>query len=243
MISAFAIAKTSDYNNAHYLSLLHSNGTEPFITTDVINITTNDPTSERTESSITFPITKEQCQSLYANVTLLEGMLIDTIKSMELKYYAELPYQCQKVLSDYPQSKDQMVRPNYFSDTIYLKGNLSNMKFLDFQGYQIDSLSLGPGQYKFVIRANMAYFGPHKNAMHIANLQLRISEVHYRSVTTKKKSSSTARPRTLKKDVRFFPSHDIIPVSNTTKTPLIADIKKEPSQDYYYFGDDEQSRA
>jgi len=74
------------------------------------------------------------------------------------------------------------------------------MEFRDFPGNQIDSMSIGPGFYKFVIQANTAYFGPHKNPKYIANLQLRISEIHFRPHYTPRHSI------TIKKDVS---NHDI----------------------------------
>ena len=39
---------------------------------------------------------------------------------------------------------------------------------------------LGQGQYQFVIRANLVYFGKHMDGTCIANLQLRISQIRFK---------------------------------------------------------------
>ena len=174
-------------------------------------------------NSIIFPITKSQCQTLYANVIQLETMLAEAISTLDMKDYYGLSYHCYKVLSDYPQSNDQIVCSNYDNDTINLKGTLETIQFRDFAGNHIDYKSLGTGLYKFIISANLAYFGPHhKNLMQITSLQLRISEVHFRPADTSKKST---RPHAIKKGVRLFPNLDTIPtITNKVEADSDNDI-------------------
>jgi hypothetical protein len=136
------------------------------------------------DKSISFPISEDMSPELYAKVTTLEAMALDGIKHMEKSYYTGLPPLCQEMIVKHGEDLMQVLRPNYKTSpygeqTIWLKGNLATMKVLDANNQFIDISKLGPGQYRFIIRANLMYFGPHKDDNQVCSIQLRISELQY----------------------------------------------------------------
>lgn len=183
----FTIIGEKDYKDSHYFTLQNENGQEPYITTDFIDITHCDSSQE----NITFIIKREMSQALYDEVLKLESCLVNTIKNIDNKYFVNFPFHCQQMLSQHSLN-DDLLRPNYYSSGLmYLKGNFNNIKIMS-GNEQIHKSKLGPGKYQFIIRANLAYIGPHKEPKQIANLQLRISEIHFTPKPALKKIKTKA---------------------------------------------------
>jgi len=180
-MSKLNIIKSREYNGAQYLTLMNEHEVQQCISTEAIHIEKLNPEDDNT---ITFTITEAMCKKLFIDVINLETQLVKTIQCMEPVHFDNLPLHCSSVIKENYNNCNAVIRPNYFKlneNTMFLKGNFVNMKMFDWSGKkELMKKQLGPGEYKFWIRASMVYIGPHKNPLHIANLQLRICELCYR---------------------------------------------------------------
>ena len=186
IMSSISFVKAVNYNDAQFITLKSSDEVPLQITTEAIKVYNFD----RSAQGLTFPITRKMSESLHKNVSDLESNLIDAVLSMENGLFTNLPFNCQKTINECNVAQiANVLCPNYFTNslepTIYLKGlNNAWLPIYDWTGSSVIShTELGPGEYQFIIKADKAYFGPHKQLTHAFNLQLRIRQIRYRSFT------------------------------------------------------------
>lgn len=191
---AFKIQELREYKNAHYLSFLNDDDEELNITSNKIYLS---DLKLSTGPSVTFELSRSLDEVLFKKIVNMEQRLAKTLKSLDPELQSKLSLECQKVLSSGSKNLVFNIRSNYYGfqgdPKMFLKGNWKTIKLVNFKNEPIMREQLGNGNYQFVIRANMAYLGPHKNPDQIANLQLRISEIRFDSAKVQKPKRASKR--------------------------------------------------
>ena len=183
---AIVPCKSYYFKDAYFTPIKMANGEVPFISTDTMEFDMVN-FSGVNKDRIMFSIKQSEYPQLYERVAYLENAIELYIQNMSDEQYNALPPIC-KFHFDMTQNivDANRVRPNYWKhktdddSVMYLKGNVQNIRFYDWSGAKISPDMLGQGQYQFVIRANLVYFGKHMDDTCIANLQLRISQIRYK---------------------------------------------------------------
>ena len=167
------------FQSGYYKSLkFEASGKEPFIITETIVM--RKPSLKQN----CFFIQRSCSESLYQEVQALEMAAHELIKGLSKEEQDTLPRGIKKKLELKPLDTEQreIIRPNYNQyDTLFLKFNEFSLEMYTWEGERIKDISqLGHGEYQFIIRANLLYFGPHGERDAIANLQLRVAKLRYR---------------------------------------------------------------
>lgn len=183
------------YQNANYLTFVENEGDENlFITSSKIYLP---DVKLGTGPTVTFEMPRSLDESLFMKINSLENELSKTLKNLNPNIETNLSFECQKVLTSDSNNLLNNIRSNYYGfqgdPKMFLKGNWRSIKLVNFKDEVIARDVLKQGNYQFVVRANMAYLGPHKNPNHIASLQLRISEIRFEPLKFKKSSTKQKR--------------------------------------------------
>lgn len=214
--------QSKEFNNAVYLTVETNEGNAPFIITDVFFFNN----VEKTDYTITCRINRPVSETLYQAVQQLESELVLALKEMNDAMYVTLPFECQKQLAEYPREMyPHLLRSNYLNQTgyptMFLKGNFKNMKIFSMNDNRVlQPQELTTGNYRFMIRSNLVYFGKHTKPNQIANLQLRISEIYFQPVmpeVTQPMMPEVIQPMMSTQPLSFNPESDPVEVPKPTR--------------------------
>ena len=193
------VKELKEFRNAHYLNFCENEGEELHITTSRIYLP---DVNLNAGPTLTFEMPRSLDETLFKRVVCLENKVAKTLKNLSPEMETNLSFECQKVLTSGTKNLIANIRSNYYGfhgdPKMYLKGNWKTIKLVNFKGEPITRDQLKDGNYQFIIRANMAYLGPHKNPEHIASLQLRISEIRFEPLKTIKPRPKRAAKRRCK---------------------------------------------
>ena len=176
------------FNNNLYFNIAYENEKDMHILVDEMNIYAN--AIRYDDECIKFVIPKRQDEKLYENINKLEQHLNELFKDkLNTEYIDLFPEDIKHMYIKNISREDWVpVRPNYkYNDTIlFLKGNWKSMNIFNYQGIPISQQELGPGIYKFKIRANLVYIGQHNGIQscdkdYVCNVQLRVTEIWYKT--------------------------------------------------------------
>lgn len=135
------------------------------------------------DKGIVFKIKASADMALKMYVDGLEKEADALIKNLDEKQVQELPEDCRIIHSTKIEQQDWIsIRPNYYyGEIMFLKGNYKSLSIHDLHKPQqiLSPNGLGYGFYKFKISTDTLYIGQHENKNFIANVQLRITEIHY----------------------------------------------------------------
>lgn len=175
------------FNKRTYLNIKIKNGDEPYYATQTVHINTPNLVKK-----LIFPINNIEEPHLFNFVTGLEKSVDHALRNLK---NPDLEKQVPKLMLQLKNKcvdKDSIIlRPNYSETnpvyTCFFKGNPNAISMYTWEGKPIDDpKELGAGEYQFIVRANLLYFGPHTSCNAIANLQVRISSLRYRPIELKK---------------------------------------------------------
>lgn len=199
---------TNKYNDGLFMNLRFDDNQNdhPKVVTGIITITDDIFFTKE----VTLVLTKNQCPDLYKKIVQQETLLSGLLKSLPEKTIQDLPDHCQAVLHNHAnelaKNPGHFIRPNYYGNTnpkIFLK-SIKNVKITNWKlNKSFTPSDLGMGDYQLVVCIGSAYFGQHKNPLHISNLQVRIMEIKYKPL-----SSAISKPIKIpkrKKQDAIFP--------------------------------------
>lgn len=183
-----------EFKNANYLTLCNDDDEELLLTSNKNYLSdlkfANGPT-------VTFELSRSRDEVLFKKVVGMEDRIAKTLKTLDPEIVTKLSTDCQKILSSGSKNFIYNIRSNFYGfqgdPIMYLKGNWKTIKLVNFKNETIQREELGNGNYQFIIRANMIYLGPHKKPEHIANLQLRITEIRFEPLKAQKHRRASKR--------------------------------------------------
>lgn len=161
-----------------YLTQVNENGERPVIETETIYIA-NPPLHEKDHLKI--PMNKTQSEKLYSDIYEAENQLVMTLRNIPNEIFTGLPEDAQKAM--FANDMKDCVRCNYSQTengefVLFLKGK-PNQMVITQNGKPFPIGRLTAGYYKFWIKADTIYCGPHKYPSHVASLMLRISKIEF----------------------------------------------------------------
>lgn len=183
------------YNKHTYLKLKYKGSAfselnEPYFSTETIRI--NSPNIVK---KLVFPINNVEEPHLFKFVRNIEKSVDGALRNMK---NADLEKQIPKVMNLLKEKvqnpSSTILRPNYSEMnsvyTCFFKGNANNTSLYTWDGVPIESPDeLGVGDYQFIVRCNLVYFGPHLSCNAVANVQARVVAVRYRPTENSAASS------------------------------------------------------
>ena len=158
-------------------------GKEPLLSTKSIYIG-----NSSTPKKLSFPISSENDAALFEVIQCLENNTDAALRKITPKHTLnkEAPVTfatVKRYIKDKPNCFT--LRPNYTKNetnnevTGWFKGS-DKTELYTWDGTPINSADeLGSGEYQFIIKASLVYFGPHNSCGAIANLQARIVALRY----------------------------------------------------------------
>ena len=171
------------FHSGYYKSLkFEATGKEPYIPTETLSL------GKPSIKQKCFYITRDHSEALYQGIKALEEAATELIKGFSKDELVSLPDTVKQKLTKKPLDTDwEIIRPNYNENNImYLKFNEPTLEMYTWEGERIkDVCQLEGGDYQFIIRANLLYFGNHGARDAIANLQLRVVKLRYRKTDKK----------------------------------------------------------
>lgn len=182
-MSGFEFCNEVHFFHGKAFGKIKLDGKEPQFSTDTIYIA-----NSSTPKKLSFPVRKEDNTLVYEIINSLENQLDASLRKLTPKHalnrdapntYATL----LKYRKENPNTS--FLRPNYQNNdsgevTAWFKGS-DKTEIYTWDGTPIASADqLGTGDYQFIIKTSLVYFGAHTSCGAIANLQARIVGLRYR---------------------------------------------------------------